>query len=172
MGDRRTAERHVSAVANISYLSGIDALIAADYLTMGQAMLAEANGDAPAAVDALAIPWRDARVDAGAHGRFIRAGLLPDLRRLQARVRPYSIRSGPRTAHRRATTGWEALTPAERGVAALVAEGMSNPEVAARLFVSRRTAEVHVAHVMQKLQVRRRHEIAREMPQPGMARSS
>ena len=95
-------------------------------------------------------------------------GAVLDLRRMQARLRPYGIRSGSHAAHRRATTGWEALTATEREVAALVAEGSSNPEIATRLFVSPRTIETHVAHILTKLQVRsRRRHRPRSDPLPG-----
>ena len=43
----------------------------------------------------------------------------------------------------------------------LVSEGMTNAEIAARLVVSRRTVETHVAHVLAKLDVRTRSGIAR-----------
>jgi DNA-binding CsgD family transcriptional regulator len=52
------------------------------------------------------------------------------------------------------------LTPAEERVAALVAEGKSNKEVAAALFLSERTVEGHLAHIFGKLGVRHRTEIA------------
>jgi non-specific serine/threonine protein kinase len=43
------------------------------------------------------------------------------------------------------------LTPRERQVAELVAQGMSNQEIAARLAISQRTAESHVEHILRKL---------------------
>ncbi|MGW2160795.1 helix-turn-helix transcriptional regulator [Nonomuraea sp. NPDC001699] len=71
----------------------------------------------------------------------------------------YATRArGPR---RRPGSGWESLTPAERSVAGLAAEGLSNPEIAARLFVSRGTVKTHLAHVYAKLQVANRTELAR-----------
>ena len=55
----------------------------------------------------------------------------------------------------------EGLTPAERRVAALVAEGRTNREVAAALFLTERTVASHLTHVYAKLGVRSRTELAR-----------
>lgn len=86
-----------------------------------------------------------------------------DVRRIQQRLRPYGIRRGPRSTHRRALHGWTALTQTEREVAASVSEGRSNPEIAAQMVISRRTVETHVARIMQKLELRSRVEVAREV---------
>jgi DNA-binding CsgD family transcriptional regulator len=51
----------------------------------------------------------------------------------------------------RAVSGWEALTPTEREVAEEVCAGRSNPQVAARLGVSRRTVEAHLRSIYTKL---------------------
>jgi DNA-binding CsgD family transcriptional regulator len=86
-----------------------------------------------------------------------------DVRRIQQRLRPYGIRRGPRSTHRRALIGWDALTQAERHVAASVSEGRSNPEIAIQMLISRRTVESHIGRIMNKLQVRSRVDIAREV---------
>lgn len=52
-----------------------------------------------------------------------------------------------------------ALTRREREVAALVAQGLSNREVAERLVISKRTADAHVEHIFAKLGITSRHEI-------------
>jgi len=52
------------------------------------------------------------------------------------------------------------LTAREREVAALIAEGLSNPDIAARLVISPRTAETHVQHIMVKLGLTARAQIA------------
>ena len=57
----------------------------------------------------------------------------------------------------------EGLTPAELRVAALVAEGRTNREVAAALFVTERTVASHLSHVYAKLGVRSRTELARQL---------
>jgi DNA-binding CsgD family transcriptional regulator len=56
-----------------------------------------------------------------------------------------------------------ALTPAEEHVAALAAEGKTNREVAAALFLSERTVEGHLSHTFRKLGVRHRTELARAL---------
>jgi DNA-binding CsgD family transcriptional regulator len=63
-----------------------------------------------------------------------------------------------RISGRAATPG--ALTPAEERVAALVAEGKTNREVAAALFLSERTVEGHLSRVFGKLGLRHRSELA------------
>jgi DNA-binding CsgD family transcriptional regulator len=55
----------------------------------------------------------------------------------------------------------QGLTAAERRVAGLVAEGRTNREVAAALFLGERTVETHLSHVYAKLGVRSRAELAR-----------
>ena len=67
-------------------------------------------------------------------------------------------RSNKRISGRAATPG--ALTPAEERVAALVAEGRTNREVAAALFLSDRTVEGHLSRVFGKLGIRHRAEVA------------
>jgi DNA-binding CsgD family transcriptional regulator len=57
----------------------------------------------------------------------------------------------------------EGLTPAERRVAALVAQGRTNREVAAALFLGERTVASHLTHIYAKLGVRSRTELARRL---------
>lgn len=52
------------------------------------------------------------------------------------------------------------LTPREREVAALVAEGLSNREIAERLVIAKRTADAHVEHILAKLEFSSRVQIA------------
>ena len=64
---------------------------------------------------------------------------------------------GPR---RRPAFGWSSLTPAEQNVADLVARGLTNPEIAARLGVSAGTVKGHVSSALRKLGARTRAELA------------
>jgi DNA-binding NarL/FixJ family response regulator len=54
----------------------------------------------------------------------------------------------------------QALTRREAEVAALVARGLTNRDVAAQLFLSVRTVEVHVDHILTKLGFRTRTQLA------------
>jgi DNA-binding CsgD family transcriptional regulator len=89
-------------------------------------------------------------------------GAVADVAQLQARFRAHGIRRSPHTKHRRVRSGWDSLTPTEIRVAALVEGGLSNPEIAAKLFLSRRTVATHVSHILKKLDVNSRIDIARE----------
>ena len=89
-------------------------------------------------------------------------GAAPDVARLRTRFRAHGIRRGPHAKHRQAQSGWDSLTPAETKIAALVEGGLSNPEIAAKLFLSRRTVATHVSHILKKLDVHSRTDIARE----------
>ena len=89
-------------------------------------------------------------------------GAAADVARLQATFRAHGIRRGPHARHRRARSGWDSLTATEIKIAAFVEEGLSNPEIAARLLLSRRTVATHVSHILKKLDVHSRTDIARE----------
>jgi DNA-binding CsgD family transcriptional regulator len=55
------------------------------------------------------------------------------------------------------------LTPAERRVVELAADGLANKEIARDLFVSVRTVEVHLKHAYAKLGIRSRTQLARRL---------
>lgn len=78
-----------------------------------------------------------------------------------AEARSELVRVG---ARRPASAG--ALTAAEARVVELAADGMSNKEIAARLFVAEHTVEAHLGHAYAKLGVASRVELARRIP-PG-----
>jgi DNA-binding CsgD family transcriptional regulator len=84
-----------------------------------------------------------------------------DATRAAARMRAHGLRRGGRQPASRPKTGWDALTPSERAVVELVAEGLSNPEVGERLYVSRFTVKRHLSNAMMKLGFTSRMEVVR-----------
>lgn len=67
-----------------------------------------------------------------------------------------------RGERKRPSSGWASLTPTELGVVRLVAEGLGNKDIAARLFVSHRTVQTHLTHVYTKLGLTSRVQLAQE----------
>jgi DNA-binding CsgD family transcriptional regulator len=80
--------------------------------------------------------------------------------RVEAGLRLVGRRRGRRGPRGRPRSGWASLTTTEAKVAELVAEGLSNPEIARRLFVSRHTVHTHVSHILAKLGLGSRVELA------------
>ncbi|GHF01287.1 LuxR family transcriptional regulator [Amycolatopsis deserti] len=60
----------------------------------------------------------------------------------------------------RPASGWASLTPTEESVVRLAAQGLNNPEIGARLFMSRSTVKTHLSHIYAKLGVTNRTELA------------
>ncbi|HTQ94564.1 MAG TPA: AAA family ATPase [Streptosporangiaceae bacterium] len=91
-----------------------------------------------------------------------------DIRRAEGRLRPHGIRCGARGQRgRRAAFGWEALTPTEVKIAALVARGDSTSDIARGMFLSRRTVQTYISHILAKLGAKGRVEIVREALRQG-----
>ncbi|OBG19383.1 transcriptional regulator [Mycobacterium sp. 852002-51057_SCH5723018] len=63
---------------------------------------------------------------------------------------------------KRPSSGWASLTPAEREVVRLVGDGLSNKDVAAKLFVSPRTVQTHLTRIFRKLGISSRVQLAQE----------
>ena len=109
-----------------------------------------------------------AGVDPGRAGLVLRAagalaeemGAGTELRLAEQRLRALGVRTWRRG---RKATGTDALTELserEREIARRVASGASNSEIAAALFLSRKTVERHVSNVLAKLGIRNRTELA------------
>jgi DNA-binding CsgD family transcriptional regulator len=93
-----------------------------------------------------------------------------DIRRADSRLRPYGIRRGVRSRRGpRATSGWEALTPTEVRIAAMVAGGAATPDIARGMFLSRRTVQTHISHILTKLGAKGRVDIVREALRQGIS---
>jgi len=67
-----------------------------------------------------------------------------------------------RGERKRPSTGWASLTSSELDVVRLIGQHLSNPEIAARLFVSRATVKTHLVHIFTKLGVDSRSALAAE----------
>jgi DNA-binding CsgD family transcriptional regulator/transcriptional regulator of acetoin/glycerol metabolism len=61
----------------------------------------------------------------------------------------------------RQTFGWESLTEAEQTVTTLVSDGLTNRQVASKLWLSRHTVDAHLRHIYQKLDIHSRLELVR-----------
>jgi len=71
------------------------------------------------------------------------------------------------TVRKRTADARDELTAQERQIAELARDGLSNPEIGVRLFLSRRTVEWHLRHVFAKLEIKSRRELA-----SGLGRST
>ncbi len=91
---------------------------------------------------------------------YARAGAAWDAGRIRGRLRGLGVRRRLVSAQR-PSRGWAAMTDSELAVARLVADGLSNREVAERLFVSHHTVDSHLRHVFGKLDVNSRVELTR-----------
>ncbi|MDX6491366.1 MAG: hypothetical protein QOD43_1611 [Gaiellaceae bacterium] len=91
---------------------------------------------------------------------YTELGATWDARRVRSRLRELGVRRRL-VATEPETNGWAALTTSEITVARLVAEGLTNREVAERLFVSPHTVSSHLRHVFSKLGINSRVELAR-----------
>jgi DNA-binding CsgD family transcriptional regulator len=70
------------------------------------------------------------------------------------------------TVRKRSVATRDDLTPQERQIAELARDGLSNPEIGERLFLSRRTVEWHLRHVFAKLEIRSRRELESALARP------
>jgi DNA-binding CsgD family transcriptional regulator/tetratricopeptide (TPR) repeat protein len=94
-------------------------------------------------------------------------GADSDAARVLATMRGFGMgrrRRGGRTRH---SFGWGALTPSELEVVRLAAEGLTNPEIGRRLYISPRTVQSHLSHAFRKLDVSSRVELAAEVGRRG-----
>jgi DNA-binding CsgD family transcriptional regulator/tetratricopeptide (TPR) repeat protein len=91
---------------------------------------------------------------------YVDVGATWDGRRVRSRLRKLGVRRHI-VPHEAPTRGWASLTAAELPVARLVAEGLTNREVAASLFISPHTVNSHLRHIFAKVDVTSRVELTR-----------
>jgi predicted ATPase/DNA-binding CsgD family transcriptional regulator len=119
------------------------------------------TADQQRAVDGTAADLRRALGDS-AFERAAAEGARLTLDRAVAYARRARSRRG------RPATGWSSLTPTELQVVRLVAEGLTNPEIGARLFMSRGTVKTHLSHIFTKLDKANRAELAAAASDRGL----
>jgi DNA-binding CsgD family transcriptional regulator/tetratricopeptide (TPR) repeat protein len=104
----------------------------------------------------------DAGIDAFSRALvvYVEIGAAWDTRRVRSRLRDLGVRRRIVPAETE-LTGWAAITGSELAVVRLVAEGLTNRDVAERLFVSPHTVNSHLRHVFAKLGINSRDELAR-----------
>jgi DNA-binding CsgD family transcriptional regulator len=76
--------------------------------------------------------------------------------------------SRARGERKRPSAGWESLTPTERRVVVHAAAGLTNPQIAERMFIARGTVKVHLSHAFTKLGVTTRTELAAQAIKRGL----
>ena len=74
-----------------------------------------------------------------------------------------------RGKRKRPRHGWASLTPTEHQVVVLVAQGLTNAQIAARLLMGRATVKTHLEHVFAKLGVRNRAELSVEFTRKSLS---
>src|SRR3954463_16735861 len=106
----------------------------------------------------------DARVQLhAAHDQFASIGMEAFAARARAELQVTGETVRKRTVETR-----DDLTAQERQISALARQGLSNPEIGARLFLSPRTVEWHLRNVFSKLQIRSRRELADALPRSDL----
>lgn len=91
---------------------------------------------------------------------YDRAGAELDAARVRARLRSLGVRRSSRRPHR-PVTGWKSLTDTELEITLLVAEGLTNAQVAQRKFLSRHTVDFHLRSIFRKLEIGSRVQLSR-----------
>ncbi|MBV9381563.1 MAG: hypothetical protein JO242_12935, partial [Streptosporangiaceae bacterium] len=95
-------------------------------------------------------------------------GAARDLARVRRRLRRLGVRRRHWVAAQRPAVGWASLTETEKITSRLAAQGLSNPQIAERMYVSVHTVAFHLRQVFRKLGISSRVELGRLVPdQPG-----
>jgi DNA-binding CsgD family transcriptional regulator len=95
-----------------------------------------------------------------AYEQFVGIGAEAFAERARRELLAYGL-----SVHTATSVTCDALTPQEAQIARLAAEGETNPEIGARLFISPRTVEYHLRKVFTKLGISSRKELQGALPQ-------
>lgn len=95
-----------------------------------------------------------------AHAAYAEAGAERDVSRVRRALRALGVRRR-HVAVTRPSHGWDSLTPGEAAVVEAVAEGLTNREAAAQLYLSPDTVNTHLRHAFAKLGIRSRVELVK-----------
>jgi DNA-binding CsgD family transcriptional regulator len=179
-GDLPKAERLASAAQHLTEATLVksDMDAAACHvrgLIERNADLLQQAADQYAAPLACALATEDAGVTQGAQGhhqdaveqlqqayaQYEQLGCVEAMGRVRSRLRALGIRLHHWTYTGRPAFGWDSLTDTERRIVELVAQGLSNRQVASQVFLSVHTVAYHLRHVFWKLDVSSRVQLAR-----------
>jgi DNA-binding CsgD family transcriptional regulator len=152
------------------------------HATRCRGLVASACGDVDGALSLLeeAVSQHEAAGDRFGRGRSLLALGVARRRTKQKRAAREALEASEAAFDELGAAGWAArareelgriggrtqsdgLTPSERRVADLVAQGRTNAEVAATLFLAERTVASHLTHIYAKLGIRSRTELARKL---------
>jgi DNA-binding CsgD family transcriptional regulator len=95
-----------------------------------------------------------------AHARYLQLGDADSAGRVRAQLRSAGIRVQHRRRPDRPAFGWDSLTDTEQRIVNLVAQGLSNRQVADKMFLSAHTIAFHLRHVYWKLDITSRVQLA------------
>jgi DNA-binding CsgD family transcriptional regulator len=187
-GDGDSARRIATAMEATAREAGVSSLEAAALRCRGLAdgdperlvRAAAAYAHGPRAFDH-AVACEDAAVALARTGGLDEARRLFDLAidhliamgadraaaRALAAARSVGIGRRRRGGRARAAYGWRALTTSELEVVRLAADGLTNPEIGRRLFISRRTVQTHLSSAFRKLEITSRVELAAHAARRG-----
>lgn len=179
-GDQPKAERLACAAVRLADSAMVESdMEAAAYHVRGlierDAALLQEAADQYGAPLARASATEDAGVTRAAQGKqqdavaqlqqaytqYEQLGCAEAMARVRSRLRALGTRLHHWTHADRPAFGWDSLTDTERRIVELVAQGLSNRQVASQVFLSVHTVAFHLRHVFWKLDVSSRVQLAR-----------
>lgn len=93
--------------------------------------------------------------------RFEQIGSASDIARVRRRLRSFGVRRRGVGSPRQLDSGWESLSETDRTIAHLVDQGLTNRQIASRVFVSSHTINYRLRQIFRRLDISSRLELAR-----------